>query len=61
MDSTDTAVLTAITVVFTISGLLAIAASLFNWNWFSTPATPVCLWGATGAARHVVSISWQAF
>ena len=34
MDSTDTAVLTAITVVFTISGLLAIAASLFNWNWF---------------------------
>ena len=34
MDSTDTAVLTAITVVFTISGLLAIAASLFNWDWF---------------------------
>ncbi|MBD9005781.1 MAG: hypothetical protein EGQ99_04340 [Porphyromonadaceae bacterium] len=34
MDSTDIAVLTAITVVFTISGLLAIAASLFNWNWF---------------------------
>ena len=34
MDSTDTVVLTAITVVFTISGLLAIAASLFNWNWF---------------------------
>ena len=34
MDSIDTAVLTAITVVFTISGLLAIAASLFNWNWF---------------------------
>ena len=35
-----------------------------NFSWkrgFSTPATPVCLWGATVAARHVVSISWQAF
>lgn len=34
MDSTDSALLTAITVVFALSGLLAVAASLLNWDWF---------------------------
>ena len=34
MDATDYALLTALTVVFSISGLLAVLASLLNWNWF---------------------------
>ena len=34
MEAADYALLTALTVMFAISGLLAVLASLLNWNWF---------------------------